>query len=136
MTKKRPFGITVLAVLVGLAALFAVYHTLQFLHILPMSLGPIQFFTLNWFGALLWALNAGILIWVASSLWNLQAGGLLFVLVIALLNIVLAILSIIGQSSFSALFPTILINGIILIYGMTPNVKESLRRIPTARASR
>ncbi len=37
MSKKRPLGITILAVLVALAAVVAAYHTLQFLHILPSA---------------------------------------------------------------------------------------------------
>ena len=33
MTKKRPFGITLLALLVGIAAVVAVIHTLSLIHI-------------------------------------------------------------------------------------------------------
>ncbi len=39
MKKRRPFGITILAILVGLGALVAIYHTLQFLRVLPFSFG-------------------------------------------------------------------------------------------------
>ncbi len=129
MTKRRPLGITILAVLVGLGALVAVYHTLQFLHILPFSLGPIRFFAFDLFGAFLWALNAAILIWLVNSLWNLRLEGWLFVAVMAVLNLILAFLSVIGQSSFSAMLPAILINVIILIYCLTPNVKEAFGQV-------
>ncbi len=37
---KRPFGVTVLAVLAGIAALLAAVHTLQALGILAINIGP------------------------------------------------------------------------------------------------
>ena len=41
--KHRPIGVTILAILAGIAAVIAVYHTLQFLHILPFTLGEMRF---------------------------------------------------------------------------------------------
>jgi hypothetical protein len=38
--KKRPFGVTVLAVLAGAAAVLAAIHALQALKILPYIIGP------------------------------------------------------------------------------------------------
>ncbi len=102
MKKQRPLGITILAFLVGLGALLAAYHTLQFLHVLPFSIGPLHFFTLDLLGAFLWGVNAAILIWIFLSLWNLRLEGWLFVVVIAVINLILAFVSIIGQSSFSS----------------------------------
>jgi len=124
MTKKRPFGIILLAILVGIAALVAVYHTLQFLHILPFSLGPIRFFTFDLIGALLWGITAAIWIWAVYSLWNLRMEGRLFVLALATINLILAILSVIGQSSLSAMLPSIIINIIILVYLLRPGVEK------------
>jgi predicted flap endonuclease-1-like 5' DNA nuclease len=138
MTKKRPFGITILAVLIGIAALFAVYHTLQFLHILPFSLGPIKFFAFDLIGALLWGIDALILIWVVSSLWNMQMGGRIVVAVVAIVNLILIFLSIIGQSTFSAMLPALLVNLIILIYLLLPSVtkafEEASQPAPAAAA--
>ena len=125
MTKRRPIGVTILAVLVGLGALMAVYHTLQFLHILPFSLGPLSFFGFDLLGAFLWGINAAILIWLVRSLWNMRQEGWLFVVALATINIILAFVSILGKYSFTAMFPTILINSIILMYGLTPGVKNA-----------
>ena len=138
MNKKRPLGITILAILIGLGALVAVYHTLQFLHLLPFSLGPVRFFAFDILGAFLWGVNAMILIWVVSSLWNLRMEGRLFVLVIAVLNLILAFFSILGQSSFSAMLPAILINLIVLIYCLTPGVASAFEPVskPAAMVGR
>ncbi len=40
--KKRPFGVTVLAILAGLAAVLAGVHALQFLGIIPFAFGPFE----------------------------------------------------------------------------------------------
>ncbi len=129
MTKHRPFGITLLAIFVGIAAVVAVFHTLQFLHLMPFFLGPISFFAFDLLGALLWGLNSLILIWVTSSLWNLRQEGRLFILVIAILNLILAIMSVLGQSTLQAMLPAILINLIILIYCLLPNVDAAFKEV-------
>ena len=41
--KKRPIGVTILAVLAALAAVFAGYRVLQFLGLFPFWLGPLPF---------------------------------------------------------------------------------------------
>jgi predicted flap endonuclease-1-like 5' DNA nuclease len=125
MTKKRPLGITILAVLVAIGAIISVYHTLQFLHILPFSLGPIRFFAFDFLGAVLWGLTAFILIWLVRHLWNLNPQGWLFVVVMAVFDLILAFASIIGQSTFQAMLPAILINLVILIYCLLPGVKAA-----------
>ena len=138
MSKKRPLGITILAVLVAIAAIVAIYHTLQFLHILPFSLGPIRFFAFDLLGAFLWGLNAFILIWLVNSLWNLKPQGWLFVVVMAVFDLILAFVSILGQSTLQALLPAILINAVILIYCLLPGVKaaftEPAQPAPTVAA--
>jgi hypothetical protein len=116
-------------VLVGLGALVAGYHTLQFLHILPFSLSPIRFFAFDLLGAFLWDLNAAILNWLVYSHWNLRVEGLLFVLVMDVSNLILAFLSVIVQSPFSAMLPAILINAIILIYFLMPNVEKAFKPV-------
>ena len=56
MAKKRPFGVTLLALLAGAATIVALVHTLQMLHLLPISgpFGQAHFFTFDLLGALLW----------------------------------------------------------------------------------
>ena len=127
MSKSRPFGVTILAILAGIAASFAVIHTLQMLHLFPISgpLGVFSFFTFDLLGALLWGLMAAIYIWLVRMLWNLDPQGWLFLVIIAIFNLILALVSILGASSFQAMLPSILINGVILIYCLLPGTKEA-----------
>ena len=127
MSKSRPFGVTILAILAGIAAFFAVIHTLQMLHLFPISgpMGVFSFFTFDLLGALLWGLMAAIYIWLVRRLWNLDPQGWLFLVIIAIFNLILALVSILGRSSFQAMLPSILINGVILIYCLLPGTKEA-----------
>ena len=68
--KKRPAGVTFLAVLAGIAALIAVINTLQMLHLLPIRgpLGQYAFFAFDLVGAIIWGLLAAIYIWLVRML--------------------------------------------------------------------
>lgn len=125
MAKKRPFGVTLLALLAGVAAVVAIIHTLQMLHLLPISLGEAHFFVFDGLGALLWGLMAVIYIWVFRMLWNLNPQGWLFVVVIATFNLILAVVSILGDSSWQAMLPALVVNGLILLYGILPGTKAA-----------
>ena len=127
MSKSRPFGVTILAILAGIAAFFAVIHTLQMLHLFPIRgpVGVFSFFTFDFLGALLWGLMAAIYIWLVRMLWNLDPQGWLFLVIIAIFNLILALVSVLGRSSFQAMLPSILVNGVILIYCLLPGTKEA-----------
>jgi|GEM_PF-318677 len=127
MTKKRPFGVTVLAVLAAIAAIIAVFHTLQMLHLFPIRgpFGVFAFFTFDLLGAILWGVLALIYIWVVSKLWNLDPQGWLFVAALAAINLILAVISVFGQSTWQAMLPSILVNGLILVYVLLPGTKEA-----------
>ena len=127
MTKKRPFVVTVLALLAGLAAIIAVVHTLQMLHLFPIRgpFGEANFFAFNLWGALMWGLLALIYIWLVRMLWNLNSGAWVFLVVLTSLNLILGVLSIFGNSSWQAMAPGLLLNGLILIYCLLPNTKNA-----------
>ncbi len=127
MSKKRPIGVTILAILAALGAVIAIIHTLQMLHLFPIRgpFGEFKFFTFDLFGAILWGILALIYIWVVRMLWNLDPQGWLFVVALATLNLIVAVISIFGQSSVQAMLPAIIVNGLILIYGLLPGTKEA-----------
>lgn len=132
MTKKRPFGVTLLALLAGLAFVVALIHTLQMLHLFPISgpFGEARFFTFDLVGALLWGVMAAIYLWVFRMLWNLDPQGWLFLMLVAVLNLTLAAVSIIGASTWQSMLPALLVNGLVLIYGLLPGTKAAFS-IPT-----
>ena len=127
MKTKRPFGVTILAILAAIGAIVAIFHTLQMLHLLPINgpLGVVKFYTFDLLGALLWGMLALIYIWVTRMLWNLDQQGWLFVVILSTLNLILAVVSVFGQSSWEAMMPAIVVNGLILIYGLLPGTKEA-----------
>ena len=130
--KKRPIGITILAVFALLSALAAAWHTLQMLHILPVSFGEMRFFTFDFFGAILWGIMFLIYLWVFRMLWNLDPQGWLFVVVLSVLNLILAFVSVLGASTWSSVLPSLLFNGLVLIYANMPGVKSAFN-VPAAR---
>ncbi len=122
---NRPFGVTILAVLAAFAALFAVVHTLQMLHVLPHFLGSVKFWDFSLIGALMWGLLALIYIWLVRMIWNVNPQGWLFLVILSTLNLILAFVSLLGQTTWQAVAPTILINGIMLIYCLLPGTKAA-----------
>lgn len=140
--KKRPIGITLLALFAGIAALIAIVNTLQMLHLLPIRgpFGQFAFFTFNLGGAILWGILALIYIWVIKMLWSVNAQGWLFLVLLTILNLIMAGVSLIGNTPWQALVPTLLINGLILIYCLLPGTKtafqvEQLKQLDPAPAA-
>jgi hypothetical protein len=125
MTRHRPIGVTILAILAGIAGFVSVVHTLQYLHLMPFFLGPLAFFGFDLLSAFLWAVSALIWTWVCANLWHMNPQAWIFVVVFSILNLILDGLGILGASTFQALLPSILINAIALIYSLTPGVRQA-----------
>ena len=130
--KKRPFGVTLLAIFALLAALAAIWHTLQMLHLAPVSVDDVRYFTFDIWGAILWGIMVLIYLWVFRMLWNLDPQGWLYVVVLSTLNLILALVSWMGELSFLDVLPSVLFNAIVLIYANTPGVKAAFN-MPAAR---
>jgi hypothetical protein len=129
VTRSRPVGVTVIAILCALGAVIAAYYTLQYLGLLPFSLGPLSFYGFNFWGALLWALCALAYLWAMRALWMLDPQGWMFAVLISGFNLILAVVSILGNSTFQALLPSIIVNAAILIYCLLPGTKEAFGRV-------
>ncbi len=125
MKRQRPFGVTLLAILAAIAGLIAAYRTFQYLHILPFWLGPVAFYNFDLLGALLWAITTIVYAWVVSMLWNVNPQGWMFCVIISIVNLVLAVLDVLGQSSLQAELPALVINAIVLIYCLLPSTKRA-----------
>ena len=124
MTQSRPFLVTVLSLLAGLLAVIAAIHTLQFLHILPFSLGPMTVFGFDLLGALLWGATTLAYLWAARSLWQMEEAGWMFMTILAGWVVILDIIEIIGQSSIQSVLPSLVVSGAILIYCLWPGTRD------------
>jgi hypothetical protein len=125
MAKERPIGVTILAFLAILGAVNAFIYTLQMLHLLPTFLGPIAFYQFSLIGAFFWGLLFFIWLAVFRMLWEVQPQGWMFVVLVAGLDLIFAIISALGGSSWEAMAPIIIISGLILIYCLLPGTKEA-----------
>jgi hypothetical protein len=95
------------------------------LHLLPTFLGPIAFYQFSLIGAFFWGLLFCIWLAVFRMLWEVQPQGWMFVVLIAGLDLIFAIISALGGSSWEAMAPIIIISGLILIYCLLPGTKEA-----------
>ena len=68
---------------------------------------------------------AAIYIWLVRGLWNVEPQVWLFLVILAILNLALALISIIGNSSLTSMAPAVLVNGLILIYCILPGTKNA-----------
>jgi hypothetical protein len=125
MEKTRPLGVTILAFLAILGAINALIYTLQMLHIIPVFVGPVAFFTFSLIGAFFWGLLVFIWLWVFRMLWEVNPQGWMFITLISIFNLIFGIINVIGASSWQAMAPHIIISGLILIYCMLPGTKDA-----------
>ena len=87
--KSRPFGVTVLALLAGLAAVLAAVHALQALGIFPFMIGPFSIHAFSFWSFLMWALMVWMWVWVVQMLWRVDKQAWLFLAVITVFNLIL-----------------------------------------------
>lgn len=123
--KKRPFGVTVLAVLAGLAAFLAGVHALQSLGILPFVLGPFKVHAFSFWSFLMWALMVWIWVWLVQMLWKVEKEAWLFLAVITAFNLILDFTVMLGAGEWSDVSVSFMLNAIILLYVMLPGVKKA-----------
>ena len=123
--KQRPIGVTILAVLAALAAVWAGYRVLQFLGLFPFWLGPIPFRNFSFFAALMWGLMVWVYIWLVKMLWEVNPQGWMFLAVISVFNLILEFMTLVGGAQWQDVTVPFIINGLILIYVLLPGTKRA-----------
>ena len=125
--KVRPIGVTILAILAGIAAVIAAIHALQFLGIFPFVVGPsgytVHFFSF-WY-ALMYGLLVWVYIWLTMALWRVEPGAWIFLVIVTLFYLSIDLLQMIGASTWQDVSFSILLNGLILLYCMLPGVRTA-----------
>jgi hypothetical protein len=122
---KRPFGVTVLAILAGIAAFLAGVHMLQSLGLFPIKIGPFSPHVFNLWGAFMWGLMLWVWCWLVQMLWKVDPGAWLFLVVIATFNLILDFTYLLGQADWQDVQVSFIVNGLILIYCMLPGVRNA-----------
>ncbi len=125
MAKKRPFGVTFLAIMAGVAAVLAAVHALQALGILPFAIGPFQVHAFSFWSFLMWALMVWVWVWLVQMLWRMDKQAWLFLAVITVFNLILDFTVMLGAAEWSDVSLSFIVNAIILIYVMLPGVKDA-----------
>jgi hypothetical protein len=70
--KARPVGVTILAILAGIAAVLAAIHALQFLGIIPFFIGSSGYkvHAFSFWYALMYGLLVWVYVWLTQMLWR------------------------------------------------------------------
>ncbi len=125
--KARPVGVTILAILAGIAAVLAAIHALQFIGIFPFLVGPsgytVHFFSF-WY-ALMYGLLVWVYIWLTMMLWRVQPGAWMFLVIVTLFYLTLDFISMLGATTWQDVSFSIIVNAIILLYCMLPGVRTA-----------
>jgi hypothetical protein len=123
--KKRPFGVTVLAILAGLAAVLAAVHALQAIGLFPFMIGPFSVHAFSFWSFLMWALMVWVWVWLVKMLWNVDKQAWMFLAVITVFNLILDFTVMLGAAEWSDVSLSFIVNALILIYVMLPGVKQA-----------
>jgi hypothetical protein len=127
--RHRTAAVTILAIVAVIAGILNVIDTLRYLGLLPIAEAfGLRFFGVNWFGAILSAIVAVIWFVVAKQSWTLDLRGWLFVVLIAVFNLIFLLLAILGSTTFQAVALSLLVNAIALGLAMLPSTKEAFGR--------
>ncbi len=125
--KERPIGVTILAILAGIAAVLAAIHALQFLGIIPFVIGP-SGYTVHAFSfwyALMYGLLVWVYIWLTMMLWRVDPQAWMFLVIITLFYLILDFFSLFGANSWEDVSVSVIVNAIILVYCMLPGVRSA-----------
>jgi hypothetical protein len=122
---SRPIGVTILAILAGLAAFLSGVYALQALRILPYFIGEYQVHVFNFWSFLMWALMVWVYVWLVKMLWSLDKSAWLFLAMITVFNLILNFTVMLGAGEWSDVSINFLLNAVVLIYIMLPGIKEA-----------
>ena len=123
--KERPIGVTILAILAGIAAVLAAIHALQFLGIFPFILGPsgYKFRYFSFWYALMYGLLVWVYVWLVQMLWRVDRQAWLFLVIITIFELILNFIAMLGSATWQDVSVSFIFNAAVLIYCMLPGVR-------------
>ena len=125
--RERPVGVTILAILAGIAAVLAAIHALQFLGIIPFFIGPsgYKIHAYSFWYALMYGLLVWVYIWLTMMLWRVEPQAWMFLVIITFFYLILDFFSLFGTNTWEDVSVSVIINAIILLYCMLPGVRSA-----------
>jgi hypothetical protein len=125
--KERPIGVTILAILAGIAAVLAAIHALQFLGIIPFFIGPsgYKIHAYSFWYALMYGLLVWVYIWLTMMLWRVEPQAWMFLVIITFFYLILDFFSLFGTNTWEDVAVSVIVNAIILLYCMLPGVRSA-----------
>ena len=132
--KERTWAVYVLFALAIIAGILALIDAGRYMGWIPINasipgLGEVKFTlpSAQWLGAILEAIVGIIWFVVAKWIWDLNESGRLFVLVISVVNLIVLVLAILGQTTITAVLPALLVNILALVLGLLPSTEAAFR---------
>ena len=127
--RERPIGVTILAILAGIAAVIAAIHALQFLGIIPFFFSPsgidIHVRYVNFWYALMYGLLVWVYIWLTMMFWRVEPQAWMFLVIVTMFYLILDFFSLFGTNTWEDVGVSVIINAIILLYCMLPGVRSA-----------
>jgi hypothetical protein len=131
VARQRNWAVYVLVIIAVIAGILALLDAARYMGWLPITiplLGQEVSFVLpnaQWLAAIMSALVGVIWLVVAWWLWTLNPSGWLFVIVIAIFNLILLLLAVLGQTTLSAVALQVLVNVVALVLALLPGTKAA-----------
>lgn len=128
---RRNWAVYLLAAVAVIAGILNFVDAARYMGWLPIAtLGDLRFMAPNvqWFAALMAAIVGVIWFVVAGWLWNLNPQGWLFVVVIAIINLIFLLLAVLGQTTFQAVSLEIVTNLVALVLAFLPGTQRAFGR--------
>lgn len=128
---KKNWAVYVLFAFAVIAGILALLDAARYMGWLPVSLttvfGELSFVVPNamWFAALMSAIVGIIWFVVAKWIWDQNPSGLLFVMVIAVVNLIFLFMSLLGNTTFSAILTQVVVNAVALVLALLPGTKAA-----------
>ena len=130
--RHRTWAVYILFALAVVAGILALLDAARYMGWLAFTadvpfLGEIRFVLpqAQWFAAILSAIVGIIWFVVAGWLWNLNPSGWMFVVVIAIFNLILLFLALLGRTTLDQILLAVLVNALALILALLPSTKEA-----------
>jgi hypothetical protein len=123
--RRRPIGVTLLAVLAGINAVLAGLHLLQAVGVLPYVVGPVSIRDFNLWYTLMWGLTVWVWAFAAVLLWRVDPWAWLILVVVAAFNLLFDFVALLGTTTVSDLSLSFLLNVGILLYALLPGTREA-----------